>query len=50
MVEDLLPLLAGNPDHIEAARQKERELDIVHREWMICVGRGFKFLTMRNML
>ena len=49
MREDLLPLVAGNLDHIEEARQLERELDIVHREWMICIGRGFDFLHMPNL-
>ncbi|MCU7905805.1 MAG: carboxysome shell carbonic anhydrase [Candidatus Thiodiazotropha sp. (ex Epidulcina cf. delphinae)] len=48
MRQDLLPLIAGNLDHIEEARQMERELDIVHREWMICIGRGFDFLHMPN--
>jgi hypothetical protein len=48
MRADLLPLLEGNLEHIEEARQQERELDIVHREWMICIGRGFDFLHMPN--
>ncbi|MCG7949335.1 MAG: carboxysome shell carbonic anhydrase [Candidatus Thiodiazotropha taylori] len=48
MCEDLLPLIAGNLDHIEAARQVDRELNIEHREWMICIGRGFDFLHMPN--
>ncbi|MEL0586097.1 MAG: hypothetical protein AAES65_14600 [Candidatus Thiodiazotropha sp. (ex. Lucinoma kazani)] len=49
MRQDLLPLISGNLDHIEEARQLERELDIVHREWMICIGRGFDFLHMPNL-
>jgi hypothetical protein len=48
MREDLLPLIEGNLVHIEEARQTQRELDIVHREWMICIGRGFDFLHMPN--
>lgn len=48
MRQDLLPLITGNLDHIEEARQMERELDIVHREWMICIGRGFDFLHTPN--
>ncbi|MCU7917559.1 MAG: carboxysome shell carbonic anhydrase [Candidatus Thiodiazotropha sp. (ex Epidulcina cf. delphinae)] len=48
MRQDLLPLIVGNLDHIEEARQMERELDIVHREWMICLGRGFDFLHTPN--
>ncbi len=46
---DLLPLLIGNLNHIEQARHQQRELDIVHREWMICVGRGFDFLHIPNL-
>lgn len=46
---DLLPLISGNLDHIEEARQMARQLDNVHREWMICVGRGFDFLHMPNL-
>jgi hypothetical protein len=48
MLNDLLPLVAGNLDHVEEARKTPRELDIVHREWMICLGRGFDFLHMPN--
>ncbi len=48
MRADLLPLLAGNLEHIarvrEQVRRHERTLDIEHREWMICLGRGFDFL------
>lgn len=50
---DLLPLLEGNSRHIaqvrEQARQGERLLDIEHREWMICLGRGFDFLHTPNL-
>jgi hypothetical protein len=48
MRQDLLPLVAGNLDHVFEAREMERELDLVHREWMICVGRGFDFLHTPN--
>jgi len=52
MRADLLPLLAGNLDHIENVRAQmrraERALDIEHREWMICLGRGFDFLHTPN--
>ena len=52
MRTDLLPLLKGNLEHIaqvrELARQHERQLDIEHREWMICLGRGFDFLHTPN--
>jgi hypothetical protein len=52
MRADLLPLLRGNLAHIaqvrEQARRHERILDIEHREWMICLGRGFDFLHTPN--
>lgn len=46
---DLLPLLLGNLDHVAEVRRVERTLDIEHREWMICLGRGFDWLHMPNM-
>ncbi|MEW6513093.1 MAG: hypothetical protein AB1443_03730 [Pseudomonadota bacterium] len=52
MRADLLPLLYGNLEHIEEVRSQirsnERTLDIEHREWMICLGRGFDFLHTPN--
>jgi hypothetical protein len=52
MRADLLPLLHGNLEHIEQvreeARRRERLLDVEHREWMICLGRGFDFLHTPN--
>lgn len=52
MRTDLLPLLHGNMEHIfhvrDQARSRERVLDIEHREWMICLGRGFDFLHTPN--
>ena len=52
MRDDLLPLLRGNLAHIAQVRQQvrrdERMLDIGHREWMICLGRGFDFLHTPN--
>ncbi len=52
MRADLLPLLRGNLERIahvrEQARRRERTLDIQHREWMICLGRGFDFLHTPN--
>lgn len=47
--QDLLPLLLGNIDHIAEVKSAARALDIEHREWMICVGRGFDFLHMPNL-
>lgn len=45
---DLLPLLEGNFHHIAALRQTERHLDVEHREWIICIGRGFDWLHLPN--
>lgn len=47
--EDLLPLLEGNLRRIAQVRQTVRALDIEHREWMICLGRGFDFLHTPNL-
>lgn len=49
MREDLLPLLKGNLERIAQVRQLNRALDIEHREWMICMGRGFDFLHAPNL-
>lgn len=46
---DLAPLLSGNLAHIAEIRQMHRVAEIEHREWMICVGRGFDFLHMPNL-
>jgi len=46
--QDLLPLVLGNIHHTRAIGQTQRELDIEHREWIICVGRGFDFLHVPN--
>ena len=45
---DLLPLLVGNLAHIADIRRHQRRLNIEHREWMICVGRGFDWLHLPN--
>ncbi len=50
---DLAPLVAGNLAHIAEVRQRPRAVDaeqrdIEHREWMICLGRGFDFLHTPN--
>ncbi|KIO50190.1 carboxysome shell carbonic anhydrase domain-containg protein [Nitrosospira sp. NpAV] len=53
MRADLLPLLLGNLDTIARVREQterhERQLDIEHCEWMICLGRGFDFLHTPNL-
>ncbi|MDP1733587.1 MAG: carboxysome shell carbonic anhydrase [Sulfuritalea sp.] len=52
MRSDLLPLLEGNLDRIRTVREQiarhERQLDFEHREWIICLGRGFDFLHTPN--
>lgn len=52
MRADLLPLLRGNIDRIAEVRaqivRRERQLNFEHREWMICLGRGFDFLHTPN--
>jgi len=49
MSQDLLPLVRGNMTHIAGIKQTDRELTIEHREWMICIGRGFDWLHMPNL-
>lgn len=46
---DLLPLLLGNLDHIAEMKQSARSLEVEHREWMVCLGRGFDWLHMPNL-
>lgn len=46
---DLLPLVEGNYRHVQKMRETPRTLDIEHREWMICLGRGFDFLHKPNL-
>jgi len=49
MRNDLLPLLKGNLNWVAQVRSANRPLDIEHREWMICLGRGFDFLHTPNL-
>ncbi|MDP2847599.1 MAG: carboxysome shell carbonic anhydrase [Humidesulfovibrio sp.] len=49
ILADLLPLVQGNIRHIAQVRASGRELATEHREWVICVGRGFDFLHVPNM-
>lgn len=53
MRDDLKQLLMGNIRHVARvraqARKGERLLDIEHREWMVCLGRGFDFLHTPNL-
>jgi len=46
---DLEPLILGNMDRIAEVRGAPRALDIVHREWTICIGRGFDFMHQPNL-
>jgi hypothetical protein len=48
MVNDLLPLIEGNIQQIAERRTTERNLNIEHGEWIICVGRGFDFFQIPN--
>ena len=45
---DFLPLIQGNIAHIKEIRDSDRQLDIQHREWAICIGRGFDFFHVPN--
>lgn len=45
---DLLPLVLDNAAHVADTRRIDRQLDIEHREWVICVGRGFDWLHIPN--
>jgi hypothetical protein len=47
--DDLLPLLRGNVERIAEVRASSRKLDVEHREWMVCLGRGFDFLHMPHL-
>lgn len=49
MRADLLPLLRGNLAHIAQLRASARSPEIEHREWMVCVGRGFDWLHTPNL-
>jgi len=49
MRADLQRLVRGNLDWIAEVRANSRELQIEHREWMICLGRGFDFLHTPNL-
>lgn len=49
ILRDLIPMVSGNIAHIADIRHSRRELAIEHREWVICVGRGFDFLHIPNL-
>jgi len=46
---DLLPLIAGNINHIKSVKAAGRDLeDMQHKEWVLGVGRGFDWLLEPN--
>jgi len=50
MLNDLLPLVVGNINHISEIKGSNREIiDTDHREWVIGVGRGFDWLRKPNL-
>ncbi len=49
MRADLRTLLEGNLEWISQVRASDRPVEIEHREWMICLGRGFDFLHTPNL-
>lgn len=49
VVSDLLPLLEGNLRHIAQVRKTKRPItEIVHKEQVLAVGRGFDWLHLPN--
>lgn len=49
MLADVVPLIEGNIRHISKLRASGREpIDLLHREQVIAVGRGFDWLHMPN--
>ncbi|HSQ90743.1 MAG TPA: hypothetical protein VLM19_01070, partial [Nitrospiraceae bacterium] len=42
-------MVRGKITHIAEIKQIHRELNVEHREWMICIGRGFDWLHMPNL-
>lgn len=45
----LSPTIQDTLNHIAEIKQINRELNVEHREWMICIGRGFDWLHMPNL-
>ncbi|MBA3965307.1 MAG: hypothetical protein H0X47_05960 [Nitrospirales bacterium] len=46
---DLLPLVRDNITHVADIKRTNRTFNIEHREWIICVGRGFDWLHTSNL-
>jgi hypothetical protein len=49
IVEDLLPLVEGNIEHIAEVKGKKPHADLEHGEWVLAVGKGFDWLHTPNM-
>lgn len=49
LVEDLMPLVLGNIEHIREVRGAKRPVeDVEHREQVLAIGRGFDWLHLPN--
>lgn len=48
ILRDLLPLVRGNLKHVETTVNREGFQEPEHREWALCIGRGFDFLHVPN--
>lgn len=48
MRKDVMPLIQGNIKHVASMRKVARTLNVEHREWVLCVGRGFDWITLPN--
>lgn len=49
ILQDLLPLVRDNITHVADIKRTNRPPNIEHREWVICVGRGFDWLHTSNL-
>jgi len=49
IVLDLLPLVAGNIEHIAEVKGKKPLADLEHGEWILAIGKGFDWLHTPNM-
>lgn len=49
MIEDFLPLLVGNIEHVKEIRETKRPAeDTNHKEFILGIGRGFDWLHLHN--
>lgn len=49
ILEDLLPLVQGNIEHIAETKGQKPMDQLVHGEWILAVGKGFDWLHTPNM-